>query len=129
MVCNPDLPPGTCNLGECWKQRQYISGYVQMLTNDLINDAHARVWGHCNIPFYDTRIEVRRANTETMANAADVFGVAGDFAFPLNDVVTANKNMRWIGSAPGGGRFIWKRALALLNGCRGATAQPPPTGK
>ena len=28
----------------------------------------------------------------------DVFGVAGDFAFPLNDAVTANKNMRWIGS-------------------------------
>jgi indolepyruvate decarboxylase len=28
----------------------------------------------------------------------DVFGVAGDFAFPLNDAVTDNKNMRWIGS-------------------------------
>jgi indolepyruvate decarboxylase len=29
---------------------------------------------------------------------SDVFGVAGDFAFPINDAVTANKEMRWIGS-------------------------------
>ena len=28
----------------------------------------------------------------------DVFGVAGDFAFPINDAVSANKAMRWIGS-------------------------------
>jgi TPP-dependent 2-oxoacid decarboxylase len=28
----------------------------------------------------------------------DVFGVAGDFAFPLNDAIAANKNLRWIGS-------------------------------
>lgn len=28
----------------------------------------------------------------------DVFGVAGDFAFPINDAVSANKDMRWIGS-------------------------------
>jgi anaerobic selenocysteine-containing dehydrogenase len=70
VVCNPDLPPGMCNLGEGWKQQQYISGNVQMLTNDLINDAHTRVWGHSNIPFYDTRIEVRRANTRNRANAA-----------------------------------------------------------
>lgn len=61
VVCNPDLPPGMCNLGEGWKQQQYIEGNVQMLTNDLINDAHTRLWGHSNIPFYDTRIEVRRA--------------------------------------------------------------------
>jgi len=27
----------------------------------------------------------------------DVFGVAGDFAFPINDAVSANKE-RWIGS-------------------------------
>jgi indolepyruvate decarboxylase len=28
----------------------------------------------------------------------DVFGVAGDFAFPINDAVTDSKGMRWIGS-------------------------------
>jgi indolepyruvate decarboxylase len=28
----------------------------------------------------------------------DVFGVAGDFAFPIDDAVTNNKKMRWIGS-------------------------------
>ena len=28
----------------------------------------------------------------------DVFGVAGDFAFPIDDAVIANKDMRWIGS-------------------------------
>jgi indolepyruvate decarboxylase len=28
----------------------------------------------------------------------DVFGVAGDFAFPINDAVSANNDMRWIGS-------------------------------
>ena len=27
-----------------------------------------------------------------------VFGVAGDFAFPIDDAVTANRQMRWIGS-------------------------------
>jgi len=70
VVCNPDLPPGMCNLGEGWKQQQYISGNVQMLTNDLINDAHTRVWGHSNIPFYDTRIEVRRTHAGKIANSA-----------------------------------------------------------
>src|SRR6516164_7483067 len=28
----------------------------------------------------------------------DVFGVAGDFAFPINDAVSGNKDMRWVGS-------------------------------
>lgn len=28
----------------------------------------------------------------------DVFGVAGDFAFPLNDAICASQKMRWIGS-------------------------------
>lgn len=28
----------------------------------------------------------------------DVFGVAGDFAFPINDAVCNNKEMRWVGS-------------------------------
>ena len=70
VVCNPDLPPGMCNLGEGWKQQQYISGNVQMLTSDIINDAHTRAWGHSNIPFYDTRIEVRPARTCNTANAA-----------------------------------------------------------
>src|ERR1700752_2494101 len=27
----------------------------------------------------------------------DVFGVAGDFAFPINDAVSSNRNLRWIG--------------------------------
>ncbi len=29
----------------------------------------------------------------------DVFGVAGDFAFPINDAVTNDPNMRWIGNS------------------------------
>lgn len=29
----------------------------------------------------------------------DVFGVAGDFAFPIDDAVTNNREMRWIGSS------------------------------
>jgi hypothetical protein len=28
----------------------------------------------------------------------DVFGVAGDFAFPVDDAVCSNKSLRWIGS-------------------------------
>jgi len=28
----------------------------------------------------------------------EVFGVAGDFAFPINDAVVNNKDMRWVGS-------------------------------
>ena len=27
----------------------------------------------------------------------DVFGVAGDFAFPINDAVSSNQNLRWVG--------------------------------
>jgi indolepyruvate decarboxylase len=29
----------------------------------------------------------------------DVFGVAGDFAFPINEAVSGNKEMRWIGNS------------------------------
>lgn len=28
----------------------------------------------------------------------DVFGVAGDFAFPIDDAVVNSKGMRWVGS-------------------------------
>jgi indolepyruvate decarboxylase len=28
----------------------------------------------------------------------DVFGVAGDYAFPIEDAVCAEKSMRWVGS-------------------------------
>jgi indolepyruvate decarboxylase len=28
----------------------------------------------------------------------DVFGVAGDFAFPIDDAVTSDRNLRWVGS-------------------------------
>ncbi len=27
----------------------------------------------------------------------DVFGVAGDFAFPIDDAVSLNQNLRWVG--------------------------------
>jgi indolepyruvate decarboxylase len=27
----------------------------------------------------------------------DVFGVAGDFAFPIDDAVSSNRNLRWVG--------------------------------
>jgi indolepyruvate decarboxylase len=29
----------------------------------------------------------------------DVFGVAGDFAFPIDDAVVNSKGMRWVGSS------------------------------
>ena len=28
----------------------------------------------------------------------DIFGVAGDYAFPINDAVCASPNLRWIGN-------------------------------
>lgn len=59
IVCNPDYPSGVCNLSEGWKQQQYISGNVQALTNREINLAQKHLWGHANIPFYDTRVDVR----------------------------------------------------------------------
>src|SRR4029077_13533631 len=27
----------------------------------------------------------------------DIFGVAGDFAFPIDDAVSSNRNLRWVG--------------------------------
>jgi molybdopterin-containing oxidoreductase family molybdopterin binding subunit len=60
VVCNPDFPPGMCNVSEGWKQHQYVSGNVQQLTNGEINPAHTLLWGHANIPFFDTRVEVKR---------------------------------------------------------------------
>jgi len=61
VVRNPDFPPGMCNVSEGWKQHQYVSGNVQELTNAEINPAHTLLWGHANIPFFDTRVEVKRA--------------------------------------------------------------------
>jgi len=29
----------------------------------------------------------------------DVFGVPGDYAFPINDAISEDKNLRWIGSS------------------------------
>ena len=59
VVCNPDFPPGMCNVSEGWKQHQYVAGNVQELTNNEVNAAHNLLWGHANIPFFDTRVEVR----------------------------------------------------------------------
>jgi indolepyruvate decarboxylase len=74
----------------------------------------------------------------------DVFGVAGDFAFPINDAVTANKAMRWIGncnelnaaySADGYARMHGLAALcttygvgelSAINGIAGAYAENVP---
>jgi indolepyruvate decarboxylase len=59
----------------------------------------------------------------------DVFGVAGDFAFPINGAVSANKEMRWIGScnelnaayaADGVGE------LSAINGIAGSYAENLP---
>lgn len=61
VVCNPDYPPGMCNLAEGWKQQQYVRGNVQQLTNGEINPAQTLLWQQANIPFYDTRVDVRRA--------------------------------------------------------------------
>ncbi|MGE0385116.1 MAG: molybdopterin-dependent oxidoreductase [Gammaproteobacteria bacterium] len=59
VVVNPDYPPGLCNITEGWKQAQFVAGNLQELTNGEINQAQSRVWGHANIPFFDTRVEVR----------------------------------------------------------------------
>jgi molybdopterin-containing oxidoreductase family molybdopterin binding subunit len=59
VVGNPDFPPGMCNVTEGWKQHQYVAGNVQELTNNEINPAQTKLWGHANIPFFDTRVEVR----------------------------------------------------------------------
>ncbi|ATE66313.1 molybdopterin-containing oxidoreductase family protein [Rhizorhabdus dicambivorans] len=64
VVCNPDFPPGMCNISEGWKQNQYVAGNVQELTNSEINDAQTAVWGHANIPFFDTRVDVRAVARE-----------------------------------------------------------------
>ncbi|MGD9714890.1 MAG: molybdopterin-dependent oxidoreductase, partial [Thermomicrobiales bacterium] len=64
VICNPDFPRGMCNISEGWKQRQYVSGNVQALTNSENNDAQTLIWGHANIPFSDTRVEVRPAGVQ-----------------------------------------------------------------
>jgi anaerobic selenocysteine-containing dehydrogenase len=61
VVCNPDFPPGVCNITEGWKQQQYVSGNIQTLTNNEINPAQTLLWGHANIPLFDTRVEVKLA--------------------------------------------------------------------
>lgn len=59
VAASADYPPGMANLSEGWKQSQYVAGNVQALTNGDINPAQRRLWGHANIPFYDTRVQVR----------------------------------------------------------------------
>ena len=59
VAVSADYPPGMVNLSEGWKQHQYMAGNVQALTNGSINQAQRHMWGHANIPFYDTRVEVR----------------------------------------------------------------------
>lgn len=74
----------------------------------------------------------------------DIFGVAGDYAFPINDAVCANPNLRWIGNcnelnaayaADGYARLKGAAALAstfavgelsALNGIAGAYAERLP---
>jgi len=51
-----------CNVSEGWKQQQYVAGNVQELTNDAVNPAQRLLWQHANLPFFDTRVEVRRAS-------------------------------------------------------------------
>ena len=59
VVVSADYPAGMANLAEGWKQQQYVAGNVQEVTNGDINPAQQQLWGHANIPFYDTRVEVR----------------------------------------------------------------------
>lgn len=59
-VPNPDYPPGLCNITEGWKQQQFIEGNLQSLTNPTPSPAQELLWGQSNIPFYDTRVEVRK---------------------------------------------------------------------
>src|ERR1700680_2740274 len=74
----------------------------------------------------------------------DVFGVAGDFAFPIGDAVCSDPNLRWIGScnelnaayaADGYARVHGKAALSTtygvgelsaINGIAGAYAEYLP---
>ena len=58
-VCNADYPPGLCNITEGWKADQYVAGHLQTLVNGALNPAQERLWQHSNLPFCDTRVEVR----------------------------------------------------------------------
>lgn len=60
-LLNTDYPPGLCNISEGWKADQFVRGNLQQLTNPARSGAQVAAWGHANIPFYDTRVEVRRA--------------------------------------------------------------------
>lgn len=63
--CNPDYPPGLCNVTEGWKADQYLAGHLQQLVNGELNPVQERLWSHSNLPFSDTRVEVRRIEEET----------------------------------------------------------------
>jgi anaerobic dimethyl sulfoxide reductase subunit A len=63
--CNPDYPPGLCNVTEGWKADQYLAGHLQQLVNGALNPVQERLWSHSNLPFSDTRVEVRRIQAET----------------------------------------------------------------
>jgi molybdopterin-containing oxidoreductase family molybdopterin binding subunit len=64
-LCNPDYPPGLCNVTEGWKGDQYAAGHLQQLVNGALNPVQERLWDHSNLPFSDTRVEVRRVDAET----------------------------------------------------------------
>ena len=61
-------------------------------------------FGYCRISTKLHEVDMSKSVVEHVLSRLhdigikDVFGVAGDFAFPINDAVSANKNMRWIGS-------------------------------
>ena len=59
-----DYPSGVCNISEGWKQQQFRAGNLQELTNPRINLAQQKLWTHANIPFYDTRVDVRKVDPE-----------------------------------------------------------------
>jgi anaerobic dimethyl sulfoxide reductase subunit A len=58
---NLDYPRAMCSIAEGWKQSQFVAGNLQELTNPDRNPRQERMWGHTNIPHYDTRVQVRRA--------------------------------------------------------------------
>ncbi len=62
---NADYPPGLCNITEGWKADQYVAGHLQTLVNGELNPAQERLWQHSNLPFSDTRVEVRRLGPES----------------------------------------------------------------
>jgi len=58
-LLNSDYPPSMCSIAEGWKASQFVAGNLQELTNPSRNARQEKRWGHSNIAYFDTRVDVR----------------------------------------------------------------------